>query len=109
MDATTTLSSDAAIIDPTTTMKTDNDDTEVESSSLPDDSTEPNYPSSLSFVNLVETIFFKKEDIKPVEQVPIDIKQESLNTEIPLLSTEHQSEPETLIPNNSEEMGMTSD
>jgi hypothetical protein len=104
MDATTTLSSDTAIIDPTTTMKTDNDDTEVESSSLPDDSTEPNYHSSLSFVDLVETIFLKKEDIKPVEQVPIDIKEE-----IPLLSTEHQSEPETLIPNNSEEMGMTSD
>ena len=44
----------------------------------------------MSFVDLVETIFVKKEDIKPVEQVPIDIKEE-----IPFLSTEHQSEPET--------------
>jgi len=110
MDGTSNLLSDhTPVNDLTTTMKTDNDDTEVESSSLLDDSTEPSYHSSLSCVDLVETIFIKKEDIKPVEQVPTNIKEDSISTEIPFLSAIHEPESETLIPNNPEEIGMTSD
>jgi hypothetical protein len=104
MDGTSHLSPDTPIIDSTTTIKTDNDDIGTESSSLPDESTEPSYPSSLSFFDLVETMFLKKEDAKPVEQVSTNVKEE-----MPLLSTAHEPESESLIPNNSEEMRMTSD
>ncbi|CAF1111328.1 unnamed protein product [Rotaria sordida] len=117
MDGTSNLSSDIPTIDTTTTIKTDNDDTVAEGSSSFDDSTEPTYLSSISFVNLVETIFVKKEDIKPVEnveQLPINTKEESMNTEIvsdeiPFLSVTHEPKSETLINNTSEKIETTLD
>ena len=62
-------------------------------------------------------IFIKKEDIKPVEnieQVPMNANEELTDTatvseEMPLLSTKHESESDTLINNNSDEMGTTVD
>ncbi len=108
-DGINNLSSDTITVDSTTTVKTDNDDTMNEPSSITDDSTQPNYLSSLSFFDLVETIFQKKEDIK---QEPTNVKEELMSTatiseENPLLST--KSESETLVNNNSEETETTSD
>jgi len=117
MDGTSNLLSDTPIADSAMTDKTDTDDTVVEASSLPDDSTQPTSLSSMSFFDLVETIFIKKEDTKPIEnieQVPTNVNEESIDTatvseEIPLLSTRHQPEFENLIDNNQEEMRSTSD
>jgi hypothetical protein len=111
------LSSDTTTVDPATTIGTDNDDTVIEESAVTADSTEPDYLSSLSFVDLVETLFTKKEDIKPVEnieQVSTNVNEELNDTatvceEMPLLSTEHEPESEPLINNNSEEMKTTVD
>ncbi len=116
-DGISHVSSETTTVDLATMNKTDNNDTVIETSSAIDDSTQPNYLSSLSFFDLVETIFIKKEDIKPVEnieQVPTNIKEQSMDTttiseEISLLSTEHEPESETLINNNSEEKGTTLD
>jgi len=116
-DGTSNLSSDTTTVDHPTTIQTDNDNPVIETSSANDDSIQSNYPSSLSFFDLVETMFIKKENIKPVEnieQVPTNVEEESINTatiseEIPLLSTNHEQESETLINNNSEEMGTTLD
>jgi hypothetical protein len=117
MDGTSNLLSDTPIADSAMTDKTDTDDTVVEASLLPEDSTQPTSLSSMSFFDLVETIFIKKEDMKPienVEQVPTNVNEESIDTatvseEIPLLSTRHQPESEFLIDNNPEEMRSTSD
>ncbi|CAF1428332.1 unnamed protein product [Adineta steineri] len=117
MDVTTNLLSDAPTTDSATTMKIENNDTIVEPSSLPDDSTQPNYISSMSFVDLVETIFIKKEDIKPVENVEqiTTNAQETLtdtrpvSEDIPLSPTTDELISETLINNSSEEMRTTSD
>ncbi|CAF2755181.1 unnamed protein product [Rotaria sp. Silwood2] len=117
MDGTSNISSDIPTIDPTTTIKTDNNDTIVEGTSSLDDSTQPNYVAPISFFDLVGTIFVKKEDIKPVEnveQLPTNTNEESMNTEdvsedIPFLSVKHEPESETLINNTSEEIGTTLD
>jgi hypothetical protein len=55
----------------TVNIKSENEDTIDKdlSSSEEEDSTKPSYLSSMSFVNLVETIFVKKEDFKPIENV----------------------------------------
>ncbi len=111
------LSSDTTTVDPATTIGTDNDDTVIEESAVTADSTEPDYLSSLSFVDLVETLFTKKEDIKPVEnieQVSTNVNEElndtaTVSEEMPLLSTEHEPESEPLINNHSEEMKTTVD
>ncbi|CAF3708935.1 unnamed protein product [Adineta steineri] len=103
MDVTTNLLSDTPTTDPATTVKIENNDTIVEPSSLPDDSTQPNYISSMSFVDLVETIFIKKEDIKPVENV------EQITTNAQETLTDTRPVSETLIDNSSEEMRTTSD
>jgi hypothetical protein len=116
-DGTSNFSSDTTTVDYATTIQIDNDNPVIETSSADDDSTQPNYLSSLSFFDLVETMFIKKEDIKPVEnieQVPTNVEEESINTatiseEIPVISTNHEQESETLINNNSEEMGTTLD
>ncbi|CAF4106671.1 unnamed protein product [Adineta steineri] len=103
MDVTTNLLSDTPTTDSATTMKIENTDTMVEPSSLPDDSTQPNYISSMSFVDLVETIFIKKEDIKPIENV------EQIPTNAQETLTDTRPVSETLIDNSSEEMRTTSD
>ena len=66
------------------------------SSSSEENPVKPNYFSSMSFVNLVETMFVKKEDCKPIdkiESVAINVEDELLDTapsteEIPFLSIE---------------------
>ncbi|CAF0792997.1 unnamed protein product [Rotaria sp. Silwood1] len=117
MDGTSNLSSDTPTIEPTTAIKTDNDDTAVEDSSALDDSAQPNYLSSMSFFDLVETIFVKKEDIKPienVEQLSNNAKEETMTTEtisegIPFLSDTHEPNSETLMNNTLEGIGTTLD
>jgi hypothetical protein len=109
IDGTVNLSSDITTADPTTTVTTDTDDTVIESSSITDESTEPDYRSSLSFVDLVETIFMKK-DSKPVETIqPIPTSMKEDTEEIPLLTTTDKPESETRINSNSEEMTSTVD
>jgi hypothetical protein len=64
----------------------------IESSSITDESTEPDYRSSLSFVDLVETIFMKKNS-KPVETIqPIPTSMKEDTEEIPLLTTTDKPE-----------------
>ncbi|CAF3370268.1 unnamed protein product [Rotaria sp. Silwood1] len=117
MDGTSNLSSDTPTIEPITAIKTDNDDTAVEDSSALDDSAQPNYLSSMSFFDLVETIFVKKEDIKPienVEQLSNNAKEETMTTEtisegIPFLSDTHEPNSETLMNNTLEGIGTTLD
>ena len=117
MDGTSNLSSDTPIVDAATTVNTDDNATEIETSSIPDDVEQPNYLTSMSFVDLVESLFMKKEDIKlieNVEQAPTNAEEESTDTttiseEIPFLSTKQEPESETLINNNSEELRTTSD
>lgn len=54
----------------------------AEGSSIADESAEPNYRSSLSFVDLIETIFSKKETKPPenTEQVPSSMNEGSLES-----------------------------
>lgn len=73
-----------------------NDDDEHSSG---DESSKPPYLSSMSFVNLVETIYVKKEDLKQIENfetISTNIKEElidssSISEEIPFLSIKHES------------------
>lgn len=87
-DGVNNLSSEPINIESTSMVNIDNDNSVIESSTIIDQSTEPNnYLSSLSFVDLVETIFQKKEDnTKPTTLI---------SEEIPLLSTNHEPETKT--------------
>ena len=84
----------------TTKIKSEPDDVDDD-----DESTKPAYMSSVSFVNLVESIFVKKEDLKPIENIePVtsNMKEErldpiSMSEEIPFLTMERNSECEFLI------------
>ncbi|CAF4663298.1 unnamed protein product [Rotaria sp. Silwood1] len=124
-DETSNNSTDSQMFDhamATVNIKSENED-KVEkdlllsSSEEEEDSTKPNYLSSMSFVNLVETIFVKKEDLKPIENiepVTINVKEESLDTatiseEIPFLSIKPENECEFLINKNSDGIGTISD
>ena len=62
-------SSDPGVVSATSLIKTEDDDALTEATSSADDPTEPTYLSSTSFVDLVETIFIKKEDRKPVDSI----------------------------------------
>ncbi|CAF0904831.1 unnamed protein product [Rotaria sordida] len=125
-DETSNNSTDSQMFDnamATVNIKSENEDRadkDLLSSSLSsddEDSTKPNYLSSMSFVNLVETIFVRKEDLKPIENiepVTIDVKEESLDTttiseEIPFLSIKPENECEFLINKNSDGIGTISD
>ncbi|CAF1132168.1 unnamed protein product [Adineta ricciae] len=98
LDGTSNLLSDTPTTDSTMTVKTDNDDAKDEYSTLLDNSTQSTYLSSMSFVNLVETIFMKKEDIKPVdivqEEAPTNGIENSttISEEIPFLTTTNPPE-----------------
>ena len=99
LDGTSNLLSDTPTTESTMTVKTDNDDTKDECSTLLDDSTQSTYLSSMSFVNLVETIFMKKEDIKPVETIPEEEaptneieNSTTVSEEIPFLTTTNPPE-----------------
>ena len=79
----------------------------VGTSSSTNDSTKPTSNSPMSFVDLVETIFIPKEDIRSIEnteQQPTSTREESKDIstvpeEIPRLSTDHESKSDT--PNNN--------
>ncbi|CAF3470944.1 unnamed protein product [Rotaria socialis] len=104
-DETSNNSTDSQVFDnamATVAIKSENDNKIIKDllSSLSsedeeeEDSTKPKYLSSMSFVSLVDTIFVKKEDLKPIENiepVTINVKEEPLDTttmseEIPFLS-----------------------
>jgi hypothetical protein len=103
----------------TVNIKSENEDTldKDVSSSEDEESTKPNYLSSMSFVNLVETIFIKKEEVKPIENIEplkINVKEELLDTatiseEIPFLSIKPENECEFLINKNSDGIGTIAD
>jgi hypothetical protein len=121
IDETSNQSFDSQIVDnamATVNIKSENEDTvDKDFLSSSEDSTKPNYLSSMSFVNLVETIFVKKEDLKPIENresVPINIKEEFLDPtiiseEIPFLSIKPENECEFLINKTSDRIGTISD
>lgn len=96
----------------------DKDSSSSSTTTTIDDPTKPNYFSSMSFVNLVETIFVKKEDFKPtienLEDVKINVKNElieppTISEEIPFLSIKPENECEFLINKNSDGFGTISD
>ncbi|CAF1621530.1 unnamed protein product [Rotaria magnacalcarata] len=112
MNGNSNLSCDTQTNDPATTIKTTNDENAIEASSSLDDLVEPNSTASMSLFGLVKTIFVKKEDIKPVEnieQIPKNEQEVSINTEtvseeIPCLTVNQEPESETQINKNSEEI-----
>ena len=67
-----------------------------------DESSKPNYLSSVSFVNLIESIFVKKEDLKPIENLATvstsvtedQIDPTNMSEEIPFLSIKREAECE---------------
>jgi hypothetical protein len=105
--ASSKLTTDITSDNPTTAVVlVDSDDPVIEVPSVTDESTEADNRSSLLFVDLVETLFMKK-DSKPV---PTIIKEGSLHTEeIPLLPTTDKPESDTQTNPNSDEMTSTVD
>ncbi|CAF1128757.1 unnamed protein product [Adineta ricciae] len=109
IDETSNQSSDSQLVDNAmaiVNIKSESEDTfDRDSSSLPEESTKPTYTSSMSFVNLVETIFVKKEDLKPIENlesVSKNVKEElldpgTISEEIPFLSIKPENDCEFLI------------
>jgi hypothetical protein len=117
-DETSNQSSDSQHVDnamATVNIKSETEDMNTKDSfSSSEDSTKPNYLSSMSFVNLVESIFAKKEDIKPMENVTINIKEElidpnTIEEDIPFLSMKPENECEFLINQTSDRIGTISD
>jgi hypothetical protein len=119
MDGTSNLSNDSQNVDnamSTVNIKSETEDMIDENSSSSDES-KPTYLSSMSFVNLVESIFVKKEDRKPIENIEpmtINVKEELTDTatiseEIPFLSIKHEAECEFLINKSSNGIGTISD
>ena len=119
-DETSNLSSDSQLVDnvmAAVNIKSENEDTiDKDSLSSPEDS-KPNYLSSMSFVNLVETIFVKKEDLKPIENlsnVSINVKDElldptTISEEIPFLSIKPENDCEFRINQTSDGIGTISE
>lgn len=116
-DETSNQSSDSQIVDNAmaiVNIKSENDDTiDRDSFSSSNDSTRPNYFSSMSFVNLVETIFVKKEDFKPIENLET-VKEElldptNISEDIPFLSIKPENECEFLINQTSDRIKTISD
>jgi hypothetical protein len=82
-DGIGSLSSDSQMVD---SVITDNVKFVIEPSLSSDDSVTL---SSMSFFDLVGTIFQKKEDIKPIEQVTTNVEIATNSEEIPLLTVKH--------------------
>lgn len=89
----------------TVNIKSENEETmDRDSLSSPEDS-KPNYLSSMSFVNLAKSIYVKKEDLKPIENletVSMNVKDELLDPtampeEIPFLAVKPETDCEFLI------------
>jgi hypothetical protein len=115
-DETSNQSSDSQFVDnamATVNIKSETEDTmDKESLSSPEDS-KPNYLSSMSFVNLVETIFVKKEDLKPIENLN-NVKDElldptTISEDIPFLSIKPENDCEFLINQTSDGIGTISE
>jgi hypothetical protein len=100
-DGIGSLSSDSQMVD---SVITDNVKFVIEPSISSDDSVTL---SSMSFFDLVGTIFQKKEDIKPIEQVTTNVEIATNSEEIPLLTVKHELESETPIDNNADTMETT--
>lgn len=89
----------------TVNIKSENEETMDRDSFSPPEDAKPNYLSSMSFVNLVESIFVKKEDLKPIENletVSMNVKEELLDPtmiseEIPFLAVKPDTDCEFLI------------
>jgi hypothetical protein len=67
----------------------------------------------MSFVNLVETIFVKKEDLKPIENLN-NVKDElldptTISEDIPFLSIKPENDCEFLINQTSDGIGTISE
>jgi hypothetical protein len=98
-------------------IKSEHDDSMDEYNSSSDDSNKPTYLSSMSFVNLVETIFVKKDEFKPMEHIDTissNIKDELLDSttiteEIPFLTIKRETECEFLINETTDNIETTSD
>lgn len=104
-DQTSNALSETTTVDPMVNDKSDQDETTtIERSSTNNESTELDNRSSLSLVDLVETIFSKKE-IKPIDQVPKNMNEESLNTRN---SSQDRPESDILTNNPSEELSINS-
>ncbi len=120
-DETSNQSSDSQIVDNAmaiVNIKSESEETmDKDLFSSSEDSTKPNYFSSMSFVNLVETLFVKKEDLKPIENlenVTINVKEEllvptTISEDIPFLSIKPENECEFLINQTSDGFGTISD
>ena len=111
-DETSNQSSDCQLVDTamaTVNIKSENEETmDKESFSSSTEDYKPTYLSSMSFVNLIETIFVKKEDLKPIENlenVSINVKEELVDStnieeedeEIPFLSVKTEADQEFLV------------
>jgi hypothetical protein len=104
----------------TVNIKSENEDTtdkDLSCDEEEEDSTKPKYLSSMSFVNLVQTIYVKEEDLKPIENkkpVTINVKEELIDSttnseDIPFLSIKPENECEFLIKENPDGIGTISD
>ena len=78
-DQTSNALSETTTVDPMVNDKSEQDETTIEHSPTNTESTELDNRSSLLLVDLVETIFSKKE-IKPIDQVPKSMTEESRNS-----------------------------
>lgn len=84
----------------TAKIKSEQDESLDEKDTSSSKSTKHNDQSSISFVNLIDTIYFKKEDLKPIENlgdVSTTIKEEILEStniseDIPFLSMKRETE-----------------
>ncbi|CAF1146773.1 unnamed protein product [Adineta steineri] len=119
-DETSNNSPDSQLVDnamATVNLKSENEDTSDKDLTLSEESTKPNYLSSMSFVNLVETIFVKKEDLKPIENLKpeaINVKEElldprTISEDIPFLSIKPENDCEFLINKNTDGIGTIAD
>lgn len=107
-DETSNQSSDSQLVGTamaTVNIKSETEDTMDKESFSSSEDSKPNYLSSMSFVNLIETIFVKKEDLKPIENqenVSMNVKEElidptNISEEIPFLSVKTEADQEFLI------------
>ena len=120
-DDTSNNSSESQVVDnamAVVNIKSESEDAfDKDSSSLSEESSKPNYLSSMSFVNLVESIFVKKDDLKPIENlesVSMNVKDEllenaAMSEEIPFLSIKPESDCEFRIDRGTEGIDATSD
>jgi hypothetical protein len=116
-DETSNQSSDSQFVDSamaTVNIKSELEDTMDKESSSSTEDAKPTYLSSMSFVNLVESIFVKKEDLKPIENVTVNVKNElldptTISEEVPFLSIKPENECEFLINQTSDGIGTISE